>query len=136
MDEMGHQEFADAPIKTAFIPADARDKQVYYPVSRTGKRITLIACIAADGSYLKPALIIARKTFDDELVDYGYTPEKLDIISIRRINHSSRQPYSKTGSTIHLFRKFKTDSVISGTQDEQSSLWTTAQPTKVKPSTH
>jgi hypothetical protein len=81
MDEIGHQEFADAPIKTAFIPADATDKQVYYPVSRTGKRITLIACIAADGSYLKPALIIARKTFDDELVDYGYTPEKLDIYS-------------------------------------------------------
>jgi hypothetical protein len=37
------------------------------PVSRQGKRITLIACVAADGSYLRPAVIIPRKTYDDYL---------------------------------------------------------------------
>jgi hypothetical protein len=71
MDEMGHQEFADAPNKTAYIPVTAKEKEVYYPVSRNGKRITLIGCIAADGSYIRPAIIIPRKTYDDELVNFG-----------------------------------------------------------------
>jgi hypothetical protein len=50
-------------------------------VARNGKRITLVACISADGSYLRPALIIARKTWDDELVEWGYTSEKIEVYS-------------------------------------------------------
>jgi hypothetical protein len=38
------------------------------PVSRTGKRITLMACIAADSSVLKPQVIVPRKTVDSDPV--------------------------------------------------------------------
>jgi hypothetical protein len=81
MDEMGHQAWADAHDVICFVPRDVEEPTVSYPVSRTGKRITLIACIAADGSYLRPSLIIPRKTFDDELLLFGFTPEKVEIYS-------------------------------------------------------
>jgi hypothetical protein len=32
-----------------------------------------------DGSFLKPSIIISRKTWDDELVEEGFTPEKIEI---------------------------------------------------------
>jgi hypothetical protein len=79
MDEMGHQSWADAKQKTCFVPADADIDRISYPVSRSGKRITLIACIAADGSYMLPSLIIQRETFEDELLLMGFTPEKVEL---------------------------------------------------------
>jgi hypothetical protein len=79
MDEMGHQPWADALAMTCFVPAHWNRDTVQYPVSRQGKRITLIACIGADGSYLRPAVIIPRKTYDDHLQQYGLTKEKLDV---------------------------------------------------------
>jgi hypothetical protein len=81
MDEMGHQDWADAHETVCFVPSDIPDEIFYYPVSRAGKRITLIAAIAADGSYLRPAIIIPRETFDDELLLTGLTPEKVEIYS-------------------------------------------------------
>jgi hypothetical protein len=79
VDEMGHQPYADANDITCFVPAEHEGNEVRYPVSRVGKRITLIACICADGSYLRPALVIPRKTFDDDLLMHGYSPEKVEI---------------------------------------------------------
>jgi hypothetical protein len=80
MDEMGHQEYADAKPKTCIVPSHVAEKP-YYSVSRRGKRITLIACVAADGSYVTPALIIPRVTYEDELAEYGLTDEKIVIYS-------------------------------------------------------
>jgi hypothetical protein len=51
------------------------------PEPRTGKRITLVACISADESLLKPTIIIPRKTVDGDLVLTGLTTEKLAIRS-------------------------------------------------------
>jgi hypothetical protein len=50
-----------------------------YPVSRTGKRVTLIACIAADGSFLPPGIVICWKTFDHEFLFHEFTSEKVEI---------------------------------------------------------
>jgi hypothetical protein len=55
--------------------------ELFDPASRTGKRITLIACVAADGSDIRPCLIIQRKTFDDGLILLGSTPEQVEIYS-------------------------------------------------------
>jgi hypothetical protein len=60
---MSHQAWADVQNAVCFVPADITDSIVYYPESRTGKRITLIAYIAADGSFLRICLVIARKNF-------------------------------------------------------------------------
>jgi hypothetical protein len=79
MDEMGHQPWADALAMTCFVPSTWTAKTVQYPVSRQGKRITLIACIGADGSVLRPAVVIPRKTYDDNVQQYGLTSEKLDV---------------------------------------------------------
>jgi hypothetical protein len=66
MDEMGHQPYADAKDTTCLAPSTHPEATVNYPVSRVGKRITLLACIFADGSFIRPALVI---------------PENVDIYS-------------------------------------------------------
>jgi hypothetical protein len=81
MDEMGHQEWADRQTRTCFVPVYHEHDHVAYPVSRTGKRITLVACIAADGSYTKPLIVIPRKTIDEDLFLTGLTAEKVELYS-------------------------------------------------------
>jgi hypothetical protein len=76
---LGHQEWADASEKVCYVPADLQTNHVNYPVSRKGKRITLIACICVDGSFMRPVLVISRKTFEDELLLFGCTPDKVEI---------------------------------------------------------
>jgi hypothetical protein len=84
MDEMGHQPYADAKDAVCFVPSDFRDPIVRYPVSRVGKRITLIGAVFADGSYLKPGLIIQRKTYDDYVICRGYSPEKVEVYTQKK----------------------------------------------------
>jgi hypothetical protein len=83
MDEMGHQDAADAKPRKCVIPSDIHERDINYAVSRQGKRITLIACVGADGSYIRPCVIIPRVTFENELGQSGWTPEKLEIYSQR-----------------------------------------------------
>jgi hypothetical protein len=81
MDEMRHQELNDSTEKVCFVPVYYSEDLVYYPVSRTGKRITLLACIAADGSFLKPAVVIPRKIDNGDLLLFRITPEKVELYS-------------------------------------------------------
>jgi hypothetical protein len=68
MDEIGHQAFADARETVCFVPTAHQKSVVRYPISRTGKRVTLIAYIFADGSFLRPGLVITRERFDDDFL--------------------------------------------------------------------
>jgi hypothetical protein len=81
MDEMGHEEWADRQQKTCIVPVSHEAAQVHSPVSRCGKRVTLIACIVCDGSFLRPTIIIPRKTVDDDLLLTGLTSEKVTVAS-------------------------------------------------------
>jgi hypothetical protein len=81
MDEIGHQSWAKAPETFCFVHSEFTESTVHVPVSRIGKRITLIACIAADGSFLCPCLIILRKIVEDELFLHGFPREKVEIYS-------------------------------------------------------
>jgi hypothetical protein len=85
MDEMGHREWSDSTEKICFAPAHHSEDLVYYPVSRTGKCITLLACVAADGPFLKPAVVIPRKTYDEDLLRFGTTAEKSNFIYKRTV---------------------------------------------------
>jgi hypothetical protein len=77
---MGHQEWTDATRKACFVPSIHLDDFAHYGVSHAGKGITLIACCGADGSYIKPAVIITRKPFEDEeLAMMRLTSEKVDL---------------------------------------------------------
>jgi hypothetical protein len=81
MDEMGHQIWSDARDTIYFVPSHLSDRELYYTVPRAGKRITLIACISVDGSYVCPALVISRQTFEDELFLHIFTSEKVELYS-------------------------------------------------------
>jgi hypothetical protein len=80
-DEMGHQEWADRHERTCFVPVFHQGDQVGYPVSRAGKRITLLAYIATDGSHTKPLVIVPWKTLDANFRLRGLTSEKVQIAS-------------------------------------------------------
>jgi hypothetical protein len=79
MDEVGHQDWADRMDTHCYVPAEYDAHVIHFPVPRTGKRITALVCIGADGSYLRPCLVIARQSFEDELVTYGFSAEKVEI---------------------------------------------------------
>jgi hypothetical protein len=57
MEEMGYQDWADRTEKTCIVLADHNDKHAYVPVPQTGKRITLMVSMDADGSVLKLEII-------------------------------------------------------------------------------
>jgi hypothetical protein len=80
MDEMGHQDWADRQDKLCFVPVAHQGDVVYVAVPRTGKRITIVTGIAADGSYVKPLVVIPRKTVDDDLPTTGLTPRKIAVM--------------------------------------------------------
>jgi hypothetical protein len=79
MDEMGHAVWADATVCICYISADAMESHVHYPVSQVRKRITLVASIAMNGSFLKSSITISRKRWDDKLVEEGFISEKIEI---------------------------------------------------------
>lgn len=81
MDEMRHQEWGDRNAQICFVPVFHLDGHVTVPIPEVRKRITLVACISGDGSFLKWMIIIHRKTDDDGLVLMGFTSEKLTVRS-------------------------------------------------------
>jgi hypothetical protein len=81
MDEMGHQDWADRVNQVCVVPLTHKSDHVYLLVSRASKRITLMACIAEDGSAITPQIVIPRKTVDENLFLTGLPPEKVVIRS-------------------------------------------------------
>ena len=75
VDESGFQPWADRTPELVAIPIDADEKNVVFPVDRTRKRSSLVAAVAADGSYLAPLIIIPRKTIEKEMFACGYRPD-------------------------------------------------------------
>jgi hypothetical protein len=68
LDETGHQKWADRKAIPCGVPPFHEGHHVNFPVARIGKRITLMACIALDGSFLKPMGIVPRKTGDNSRI--------------------------------------------------------------------
>lgn len=65
VDEEGHDEFVDSK-KTEWIivPEDTKQTQWFYPIERKDDHTTFLACIAADGSYFKPLIVVKRTTIE------------------------------------------------------------------------
>jgi hypothetical protein len=64
--------YTDARPETVVVPADYPLDQIYIPANRSIKRSTLVAAIAADGTGLKPLIIVPRLTIERELYLWGY----------------------------------------------------------------
>ena len=73
VDETGCSDWVDSHEMKVFVPSDYESSSIKYPRNRASKRASLVGCIAADGSTLKPMIIIPRKTIEEELELYGYT---------------------------------------------------------------
>ena len=64
MDEAGEDDYVDTHSYHVIVPSEYPNKSINIPVRRKCKRSALIHCISCDGTYLKPLLIIPRKTVD------------------------------------------------------------------------
>jgi hypothetical protein len=67
MDEISHSDWADAHQEVVYVPGDIDADHIPVPVSRAGKRVTLVACICLNASFMKPMVVISRRTVDEDL---------------------------------------------------------------------
>ena len=77
IDEAGFDQYVDARKSTRLVPSSYEHAEVPAPVTRAEKRATLLAGICADGHCLKPLLILQRDTMEAELLQLGYTVDKV-----------------------------------------------------------
>lgn len=77
VDESGFDQYVDARKTTRIVPAEYSHKSIPVGITRAEKRATLIAAIAADGSALRPMVVIQRETVEKELLLRGYTVDKV-----------------------------------------------------------
>jgi hypothetical protein len=78
---LGQCDFLDHEENTCSAPSEHTGDEVPFPIPRSGKRLTLVACIGIDGSFLKPSIVIHRKIIDADAALTGLTNEKLAIYS-------------------------------------------------------
>ena len=83
VDESGYQRWVDATNRVVVLPKEAladaqkKNRRLVYQEERSEKRSTLIAAVAANGTCLRPLVVTARKTLDSDLINAGYTCEKV-----------------------------------------------------------
>ena len=77
IDETGFQEWADAHKLQCIVPISHLKNTVKMPKERSTKRATMLAGICADGTTVRSMIVITRDTIEKELLDLGYTPEKV-----------------------------------------------------------
>ena len=72
LDEEGHEPFSDA--KKDYIITPIGSVQNKFPVDRKRSRTTFLGSIVADGTYLKPLIVVKRKTIETEIMKI-FTPD-------------------------------------------------------------
>lgn len=77
IDETGFQEWVDAKRLKCIVPRSHEKITVKIPKERSTKRATMLSGICADGSTIRPMVIVSRETIEKELLDNGYTPDKV-----------------------------------------------------------
>ena len=77
MDETGINELANAKRKRVLVPHRHTGGTVKYPIERNTSHATLVACIAADGTAIKPLVIIKEVSIRQRLVQEGWTRHKV-----------------------------------------------------------
>jgi hypothetical protein len=80
MDETGLDDWVDAHDYLVAVPRQGEGQETNIPVERRCKRATLTACIAADGSALKPLVILSAASIIEEILESGYTEDKVIFI--------------------------------------------------------
>ena len=73
VDQMGAERFADRKHVNVFVPHERapNDGSVAIGIERSTRRCTLVGCISADGTRLKPTIITRNKTLNSRLFEKG-----------------------------------------------------------------
>ena len=58
---------------------DVEETATNVGIDRASRRAMLIGCICADGSALKPFIIITRKTKEKALAELGYNSDNVEL---------------------------------------------------------
>ena len=77
IDEAGFDQFADRRRSKRVVPSEYLLNEIPTPVSRNEKHATLLAGICGDGHCLKPLIVLQRETMECELLQQGYTLDKV-----------------------------------------------------------
>lgn len=75
LDEMGFSEYVDTRPQTIVVPRSVKEDKILVPISRAKRRMTILWCIFADGTFINPLVVLSRKSIEKELFDAGFTPE-------------------------------------------------------------
>lgn len=79
LDEMGQADYADSQETTVLVPISYTQPTAMYPIDRTSKRATCLACISPNGIGCIPQYCITRATIESDL--YKYVPhESLQVV--------------------------------------------------------
>jgi hypothetical protein len=81
-DESGFQDLVDSGAIQVVVPVAFPHDSIPISSNRSEKRAAMLAAISADGSSLKPMVIIQRKTSEVGLFESGFTPEK--VVTVHR----------------------------------------------------
>ena len=77
MDETGIDDVANAKPKKVLVPFGSNETCMKYPVSPNGDHITLVACIAANGSATVPLVVMTDLTIRERIYEEGWTPTEV-----------------------------------------------------------
>jgi hypothetical protein len=80
MDEAGCSPWVDSRELMIVVPSTYLEDSMFIPVDRHTKRSSLAACICADGSSMKPFVIIDRLSIDERVVLAGYGPRVVEFV--------------------------------------------------------
>ncbi|KAK8890852.1 hypothetical protein M9Y10_028051 [Tritrichomonas musculus] len=67
---MGVSEFEYGRERTVIVPWDYQHSRAPYPISRSEKHATCLACINLCGLFCPPPYDVQRSTFDSEICNY------------------------------------------------------------------
>lgn len=68
VDEEGHDEFVDTKKTELVVVPQSNTQKLRFPVKRKDDHTTFVACICADGSYMKPLMVVKRKTIEARIL--------------------------------------------------------------------
>jgi hypothetical protein len=80
MDETDLDDWVDSREVTVVVPTTHATKETAIPIKRSCKRATLTACVAADGTSLKPLVIISSGSIAEDIEEAGFTKDKVVFI--------------------------------------------------------
>ncbi len=68
VDEEGHDEYVDTKKTELVVVPKSNTQKLRFPVERKDDHTTFVACICADGSFMKPLIVVKRKTIEARIM--------------------------------------------------------------------